>query len=668
MQKLSNRFSWIALLFLLLFLFVTYLPNINHLGYYNDDWWQIYGGENFGTERFTEMYSSDRPARAYLHAPLFSLFGSQMMPYQLLALAIRWLGAAGLLWTLSLIWKNHHKEIFLVSLLFMIYPGYLQQPNAFDYMSHQLAITLMIFSIGLSVKYIQATSKTLKLMYFLISTLFSLIAFFLMDYYLGMESYRWLILGYLQIKENPGTTKKNFGKIILKILPFTLSVLIFLFWRIFLFQGSRYTTDIGRIGSGILGSPLLSLFNILRRWFVDVGDIFVSIWTEPAYQTLSDLRGYDLVYGVILGVIGIGLIFIYWKISPSNDNQLVSDKNWALAAAIIGFLGAVVCLLPINVAERDVSFPTFNRFSFPSAMGVAIATIAIISYAIRNRWQNIFYSLLIFTAILTHYTNQDYFANRWVETQKLWQQWTWRVPALEKGTVLSGLYNQTIEEGFFIWVPANLLYYSGMPALMVGAEVLNENTVNEIIMKRSLERDFRSFEYDFSLGNTLVFSRPTTNTCLRFLGQNQIELSVYDDPLISLVAPYSRIEKITETSTLDHEMFTKLFGEEEADLTWCYIYEKASLARQFGDWQEIADLHAQARENDLRPYDHIEWFPFLQAYAYLGKEDEVDQLAPIIKETPFYRHQACQIFSQKEYDPDPAIHAGNQYLAETFCD
>lgn len=667
MKRFMKRYIWISLLFLLLYLAVTYLPNINHLGYYNDDWWQIYGGENFGTERFTEMYSSDRPARAFLHAPLFSLFGSQILPYQLLALAIRWLGAAVLMWTLSLIWKNHYKEIFLMSLLFLIYPGYLQQPNAFDYMSHQLAITMMIFSIGLSVKYIQANSKTLKMIYFSISVLFSLITFFLMDYYLGMEAYRWLILGYLQIKENPGMIKRDFGKVFLKIFPFTLPVFVFLFWRIFLFQGSRYTTDLGRISSSILGSPQLSLFNILRRWFVDVGDIFVSIWTEPAYQTLSDLRGYDLVYGVVLGTIGIGLIIIYWKISQAKDNQVVPDNNWALAAAIIGFLGAIICLLPINVAERDVSFPTFNRFSFPSAVGVAIATIAIISYSIKNRWQNIIYALLIFTAILTHYTNQDYYANRWIETQKLWQQWTWRVPALEKGTVLSGLYDQTIQEGFFIWAPANLLYFSGMPELMIGAEVLNENTIHEIIMKRSLERDFRSFKYDFSLGNTLVFSKPKSNTCLRFLDQNQIELSVYDNPLISLAAPYSHIEKISEPNNQNQEMYTKLFGEVESDLTWCYIYEKASLARQFGDWQKIADLHIQAHEHDLRPYDHIEWFPFLQAYAYLGLEDEVDQLAPIINETPYYRHQACQIFSQKEYDPDPAINSGNQYLADTFC-
>lgn len=234
--------------------------------------------------------------------------------------------------------------------------------------------------------------------------------------------------------------------------------------------------------------------------------------------------------------------------------------------------------------------------------------------------------------------------------------------------MLTGFYPETIQEGYYIWSPANLLCYFNFPNIMIGAEVLNNDTIKNIQIGNSFEKRFRSFYFYFQLTDTLAFSKPTLNSCLRFLDSNQIELSVYDHPLISFVAPYSQIEKITETSSLNQEMFNKLFGDEESDLTWCYIYEKASLARQFSDWQRIFDLHALARQNDLRPYDHIEWFPFLQAYAYLGMEDEVDQLAPVINETPYYRHQACQIFSQKEDNPDPAIQAGNQYLAETFCD
>jgi len=135
-----------------------------------------------------------------------------------------------------------------------------------------------------------------------------------------------------------------------------------------------------------------------------------------------------------------------------------------------------------------------------------------------------------------------------------------------------------------------------------------------------------------------------------------------------LAAPYSNIEKITSKSTLNDEMFLKVFGPfEQSETNWCYIYEKASLARQFGDWQEIIDLHALARQNGLKPYDTIEWFPFIQAYAYAGLQDEVNQWVPIINETPFYRYQACQNFSNMK-SSDPAVKSGNRYLAELFCD
>jgi len=239
---------------------------------------------------------------------------------------------------------------------------------------------------------------------------------------------------------------------------------------------------------------------------------------------------------------------------------------------------------------------------------------------------------------------------------------------MEKGTMLSGYYPETIQEGYFIWAPANLLYAYKSPDIRIGAEVLNNDTIKEIQMHNSLEKSFRSFYFNFSFADTLIFSKPKVNSCIRFIDKNRIELSIYDDPLISLAAPYSNIEKITSKSTLNDEMFLKVFGPfEQSETNWCYIYEKASLARQFGDWQEIIDLHALARQNGLKPYDTIEWFPFIQAYAYAGLQDEVNQWVPIINETPFYRYQACQNFSNMK-SSDPAVKSGNRYLAELFCD
>ena len=675
MLKITRNSFWIGVFFLFLFAIISYAPKIQSFGFYNDDWWQIYGGENIGIQRFPEMYASDRPARAYIHAPLFSLFSSNIFPYQILAFMLRWLGAVGLFWTLSLIWRKQPKATLLMSLLFLIYPGFLEQPNAFDYLSHQLAMVLMIFSLGFSVKAFYINSKVKNVIFFFMSTILSLITFILMDYYIGMEVYRWLIIGILFIRQS-GTINKNLlYKYLIKIIPLSIPVLLFLIWRIFFFKSTRYTTDLSRIGGDFLSTPFLSILKIFQRWIIDIGDIFFTVWVKRGYKNIFDLGSKDFFIAIFLGIFSVGLFLLLFKLLTKkleSKNEYLNSSNikitWDMEAMIVGFMGAIICLIPINIAGREVYFPIFNRFSLPSSIGVVIFLIAFLNYALIQKWQSFVVSLLIFSSITSHYSNNTYYANRWTETQNLWEQWSWRVPSLEKGTMLTGFYPETIQEGYFIWGPANLLYYFNFPDIMVGAEVLNNDTIKNIQMGNSFEKSFRSFYFYFQLTDTLAFSKPTLNSCLRFLDSNQIELSEYDHPLISLVAPYSHIDKITRTSTLNQEMYTKLFGVGEPDLTWCYIYEKASLARQFGDWQEIANLHAQAREQDIRPYDHIEWFPFLQAYAYLGMENEVDQLAPIIIETPFYRHQACQIFSQKEYDPDPAIQAGNQYLAETFCD
>ena len=79
---------------------LIYLQKVNSMGFYADDWYEIYGGEKFGSDRFFDIYQSDRPFRGVLSSTLYDVFGSQILSYQLLAIGIRWLGAIGLFWGL----------------------------------------------------------------------------------------------------------------------------------------------------------------------------------------------------------------------------------------------------------------------------------------------------------------------------------------------------------------------------------------------------------------------------------------------------------------------------------------------------------------------------------------------------------------------------------------
>ncbi len=673
MQKIFKNHFFIAFLFLLLFSVIAFVPKIQHFGFYNDDWWQIFGAENFGLDRFPEMYTSDRPARAYWHAFLYSIFGSNILPYQISAVGIRLLGSLALLWTLRLVWTKQTKATLIISLLYLIYPGFLEQPNGFDYQSHLVAMMIFILSLGLSILSINTGSKIKRFGFLFVSVLLSFLSFLFMEYYIGLEIYRWLFFLVFYLRKNKIIPLKNTFNYIFKLIPHSFSLVIFLFWRIFFFKSTRYTTDISRLGYEYLESPFVSVINIIRRWIGDIVDVFFTVWVKKGYKNLYELNTSDFIVAILLGLISVVIFLLLWKLlSKPNTLDIVEVTNqenrWKIEVIVIGLLGAIICLIPINLANREVYFPIFNRFSFPSSIGVSMTIVGLVSYILKNRWQLIPYSLIILSAITTHYSNNTYYADRWKETQNLWQQWIWRIPSIEKGTMLTGFYPEPIQEGYFIWSPANLLYYFDSPEVMIGAEVLNNDTYKDMKLGSSYEKSFRSFYFNFSYEDILVFTKPTRNSCLRIFDNNQIELSIYDHPLISLISSESQINRISPENSINYTMFEQVFGKQNEEQTWCYIYEKASLARQFGNWQEIIEYHKLAQENNLTPFDPIEWFPFMQAYAYTNNIEGFNQFVPAINETPYYRYQACQLFINNDTSSDSDEKAGNELIQKTFCD
>jgi len=59
----------------------------------------------------------------------------------------------------------------------------------------------------------------------------------------------------------------------------------------------------------------------------------------------------------------------------------------------------------------------------------------------------------------------------------------------------------------------------------------------------------------------------------------------------------------------------------EPEHGWCYYFQKADLARQLGDWDEVAKLGDTAFKLDDHPNDPIERFVFVEGYAHVGDWD-----------------------------------------------
>jgi hypothetical protein len=56
----------------------------------------------------------------------------------------------------------------------------------------------------------------------------------------------------------------------------------------------------------------------------------------------------------------------------------------------------------------------------------------------------------------------------------------------------------------------------------------------------------------------------------------------------------------------------------EPEHGWCYYFEKADLARQLGDWEEVTRLGDIAFKLEDHPNNPVERFVFIEGYAHVG--------------------------------------------------
>jgi hypothetical protein len=227
-----------------------------------------------------------------------------------------------------------------------------------------------------------------------------------------------------------------------------------------------------------------------------------------------------------------------------------------------------------------------------------------------------------------------------------------------------------VPEDYFIWGPANLIYYPKLNPqdptnLTITAATLNDPDITSVLSQSVKDTERRNILSHSDFNQLLVMTMPTEFSCVHVLDGENLELSDNSLPEIMTIAPYSRLDRIE----LNNDMVTppkSIFGEEPAE-GWCYYYEKADLARQRGDWKEITRLGDIVSERDLRPYDWIEWMPFIEGYAAELNEEKVTELGLIIKANPFYGYQACKLVETDARKMAVQFPEGYQLLVQVLC-
>jgi len=626
---------------------MAYLPLVNRLGYYFDDWYLMYSVGAYGSKAFIDIFSVDRPGRALVMIPAYEMFGNVPLYYNLSAYLFRLLSALAFFWLLRMLFPRQSGVAFLGSLIFLIYPGFLSQPNGIDYQSHLVGLAAAHLSIALTVKAVLTDTPASKVILHVLSVFCGLLYLSQMEWYIGFEFFRWGSVLLISLRRG-GSLISKLWRTVGWAYPSIAIPAIFLIWRVYFFQSERGATDIDLQFSNVWTHPLQNVYHWSIQVIGDLFDVLIAAWAVP----FSQLKDFIQLWGVLLATLGVvATLFAIRILEIKEPGQDDSQSASVREACILGLFIAIGGLLPIAMVNRDVIFPAYSRYSLVSSAGVAIV---ISTLFLKLKWRhfgNVMIALVVLVSILTHHANNVKAAQQTAFTKNFWWQVSWRIPQLAKNATLIASYpGVPLEEDYFIWGPANLIYYpekQNPKNIQPGvyAVLLNRDTIEKVHARERQVYDKRKTITTYAnYRNILVMTQPGVNSCVHVLDGTRPEYSNGEWTFIREVGSYSESEHVLAYET-PHTPPTVVFGS-EPDHGWCYFYQKADLARQRGEWEKVLEIGRQAFGQGFEPMDLIEWMPFLQAFAVSGDMEQLSKLSPVINADPYISEQVCQILGE----------------------
>jgi len=640
----SRHFLVVGLLVLISGL--AYLPFVGQFGYFNDDWYLMYSAGAKGASVFREIFSIDRPGRVLVMMPAYQLFGQDPLYYNLSAWFFRLVSGLGLYWLLHMLWPRQHLATASMALLFVVYPGFLSQPNAIDYQSHIVALAAAMLSLAFGFRAILSETVFDKVLNFALALLFGWFYLWQMEWYIGFEFTRWAIV-FVLVARFGGTVVQKVKRTLYRAYPLLLVPVVFLVWRIVLFEPERGATDISLQLDSLIQSPLTTGLRWLVTLMTDTLEVVFLAWGQPLSSLLSWMWTRNLLLsGLGLGVVAVAIVLVLLKQVEGPEKN--ANGNWKLEAFGLGLSSVIAGLIPIVLVNRSVDFVFYSRYTLVGSAGAAILVVALVSSLKQTGLRKTILAALVFVAIMTHFANSQRAVQITEAVRDFWWQVSWRVPQLERNTTLVASYALgATEEDYFVWGPANLIYFpEGTREEFVQpgvyAALLNQNTLNKTILKEGQDFDNRRTIRTYkNYRRLLVLTQPGVNTCVHVIDGQQPEFSSRDNASIRAIGLYSSLEHIlTDEPGVTPPAI--VFGP-ESEHGWCYFYQRASLARQRQDWDKVRLLGEEVLTKDLAPGDPIEWMPFLQAYAELGDIERLEALAPKVVSDPFVAQQVCRI-------------------------
>jgi len=642
---------------------------IPSLGFYWDDWEIILVQESYGPQELWSFFGGGlRPIAAWSFIPLSHLFGSNPFLWQIFSLLMRLFTIFSMGWMLFNLWPRAKRQVACSAILFAIYPIFIQQPISVAYQRHWLFFGAFFVSMGFMI--LSITNPQKRWLYTGLSVLMMLMHLSSLEYFIGLELLRpvilWILLGTAVIN------RQKIGTILKLWLPYLIILIAFSAWRI----NASIQQSVGGIGIlpadsnppallfDFLTNPLITLKNFLEVMFQDMVHILFSSWNQTLNPTLINLsRPFTLFSWGMVILTAILLAFYLGRVNWGEDQTVVDNNGkslpWHFEALGFGLISIFLAMLPVWMIYQRVSVPGnhADRFGFAAMFGASLVWVALLEWLLKSNKVVIAVALMAGLAVGLHLRVSNDYAWSWTKQQRVYWQLFWRAPSILPGTnILSDRDLFSYNRPSFSF---NVLYDQPKDTKELAYRFF---IIPESIASPSsnwfnggnLDVNFRIFTYKASTSNSLVifYEPPEITNCLWILTPEDAINPYLTDKLRDAL-PFSNLSRIQPQTYATSYPSRIIFGS-ELEGGWCYYYQKAELARQNQDWARVVDLGEEAQSMGFHPgksqsNSPQEWLAFIEGYAHQNRWEEALEFSQTsLRVDSSYRQVLCALWQKIE--------------------
>ena len=632
-MKKSTLPTWSVPLALLLLCLLSFGTMASRLGFFWDDWSLAYYIHFLGPESFPAAYAEDRPLIAPLYMLTTSLIGESPVAWQAFALLARWATCLAAWWLLHSLWPDKLPQTVSIAFLFAVYPGFQQQHIAITYGNFFLMYAAYILSMVFIVQALRNPRWFWPL--YLLSLPAGGYTLFILDYFFGLELLRPVLMA-LALREKIPDLRLRLRKVILYWIPFIILNLLFLVWRL----SNASPRGTVTIFETLSADPWSGLGSLAGELLGDLLRVTVLAWGQVV--NFSRLTSIELasVRNYLLISLGAGLLVILFlsglRPRPADPpTPIRSSRRWGLDLILLGVFALLLAGIPFWATDLRIMLSfTRDRFTLGMMLGAALLLFGLIQMITWRGWQAIILvGLAVGAAAGFHYLTSLAFYKEWQAQKDFFWQLAWRVPGLQQGTaILTTEMPFPFDSDNSLTSPLNWIYAPDLNSLQLpyvyyDVESHRSRGLPELSPGMPINVKFRLIQFQGSLSQALlVIYRPPA--CLKVI-EPEVDRYLPEKPrFFNEALTYSRPELILTDAANDAQPPARIFGP-EPEHGWCYTFEKADLARQEGDWQEIARLGDQALGSGKKFYrrNAVELLPFILGYAHTGQWEKASQLS-----------------------------------------